>query len=376
MRWMMAVLGLAAAACGQPAEETVSEADAVAPVDVSGFYQAMNAARQNAGETELLMHIFEGRKTLTWTGGFAPLDRPQPRSDSTVRIASNTKTFVAVAVLRLVEEGRLDLDAPISAVLPAPYPEMLVAGGYDHERITTRMLLTHTSGLPDHAQLAVYFEQIMADPGRNWMRQQQVALAMNEGERIGAPGERFSYSDTGYVLVGAIIESLTGRSLGAAVRTLVGYDALGLTATWWEGFERAPDGAPPRLNQMALGMPLSAINPTVDLYGGGGLISNMADLAAFHRAAAAGELFDDPQLDAALITPSPQSQAGGQGGYAMGFFLRAYGDETCYGHSGFWGTLAVYCPETDVTVTAAVGDAEEGFRALHPLVEAAVLAAR
>lgn len=376
MRWMIGILALAITACGQPPQEAASETDAFTPVDASGFHQAMNTARVDVGETELLVHIYEGRRAMVWSGGFAPLDRPQPRADFTVRIASNTKTFVAVAVLRLVEDGRLGLDEPVTGLLPPPYPAMLRESGYDPDRITARMLLNHTSGIPDHAQLQSYFEQIMADPARNWMPQQQVGLAMSEGERIGAPGERFSYSDTGYVLVGAIIESLTGQSLGAAVRTLVGYDALGLTATWWEGFERAPDGAPPRLNQTAFGLPLSAINPTVDLYGGGGLISNMADLAAFHRAAASGELFDDPQLNAALLTPSPQSQAGGQGGYAMGFFLRAYSGETCYEHSGFWGTLAVYCPQTDITMAAAVGDAEEGFRALHPLVEAAVLAGR
>jgi D-alanyl-D-alanine carboxypeptidase len=123
-------------------------------------------------------------------------------------------------------------------------------------------------------------------------------------------------------------------------------------------------------------MPLSDISASVDLYGGGGLISNMEDLARFHRMAATGALFEDAALNAALITPSPQSLESGRARYGMGFFIREYAGETCYEHSGFWGTLAVYCPETDITVAAAVTDAEAGFAALGPLVEAIVIAAR
>jgi D-alanyl-D-alanine carboxypeptidase len=296
--------------------------------------------------------------------------------DATMRIASNTKTFVAVAALKLVEQGQLDLDAPISQSLPVHLQNLLSDGGYDVDAITARMLLQHTSGLADHAQLPVYFEQIMADPQRLWSREDQVSLAMSEGEAVGAPGERFAYSDTGYVLLGAIIENVHGAPMADAIRELSGIDQLGLRATWWEAFEPEPEGAPAPFPQAAFGLALSDISASVDLYGGGGLISNLDDLAQYHHAAASGALFEDATLNAALISPSPQSQANGQGGYGMGFFIREYAGETCYEHSGFWGTLAVYCPETDITVAAAVTDAEEGFRALFPLVEAAVLAAR
>jgi D-alanyl-D-alanine carboxypeptidase len=296
--------------------------------------------------------------------------------DATMRIASNTKTFVAVAALKLVEQGQLDLDAPISQTLPLHLQTLLSDGGYDVDAITARMLLQHTSGLADHAQLQVYFDQVMADPQRLWSREDQVSLAMSEGEAAGAPGERFAYSDTGYVLLGAIIENVHGAPMADAIRELSGIDQLGLRATWWEAFEPEPEGAPARFPQVAFGLPLSDINPSVDLYGGGGLISNLDDLAQYHHAAASGALFEDATLNAALISPSPQSQANGQGGYGMGFFIREYAGETCYEHSGFWGTLAVYCPETDITVAAAVTDAEAGFAALWPMVEAIVIAAR
>ncbi len=297
-------------------------------------------------------------------------------SDMTFRIASNTKTFVAVAALKLVEQGLLELDGPIRGALPAPYASLLDNGGYSSDAITLRMLLNHTSGIPDHAQLQSYFDAIMADTTRTWTRAEQVSLAMREGERIGNPGERFSYSDTGYVLVGAMIEHVTGQTLGPAVRALVVEPHLDLPGTWWENLEPQPatSGAP--FPQQAFGGPLSRIHPSVDLFGGGGLVSNASDLARFHRAAARGELLDDPLLNAALTTASHQSQLDGEGGYAMGFFIRDYAGETCLEHSGFWGTLAIYCPDTNIAVAAAVTDAQAGFQALRPFFEAAVEKAR
>ena len=337
---------------------------------------AIEATEDDFGEAGLV--LFVQGPTLSTTLSIARPAAGGPRfaPDATMRIASNTKTFVAVAALRLAEQGLLDLDAPISQTLPPHLQISLKDGGYDVDAITARMLLQHTSGIADHAQLQAYFVQIMAAPQRLWSREEQVALAMSDGEASGVPGERFAYSDTGYVLLGAIIENVRGAPMADAVRTLSGMNKLRLQATWWEALEQEPSGAPDRLAQIAFGLPLSDINPSVDLYGGGGLVSNMEDLARYHRAAASGGLLDDPALNAALITPSAQSQADGGGGYAMGFFIREYAGETCFEHSGFWGTLAVYCPHTDITVTAAVTDADEGFRALGPLVDAIVRAAQ
>ncbi|MCP2678282.1 beta-lactamase family protein [Maricaulaceae bacterium NA33B04] len=294
--------------------------------------------------------------------------------DSPLRIASNTKTFVAVAALKLLESGALELDRPIRSDLPARLVSLLESGGYDLDAITLRMLLNHTSGIPDHAQTSVYFQDILDDPSREWSRAEQLEIAMDVAERIGDPGERFSYSDTGYILVGAMIEKATDDSLGSAVRALA-YPNLGLLDIWWEALEPEPDGVSERFDQQAFGGPLLRIHPSVDLYGGGGLVSTVGGLAYFHAAAAKGDLLDDPALNAALITPTQLSRETGNA-YGMGFFVREYAGETCYEHSGFWGTLAVYCPETNVTVTSAVTDAEAGFRALRPFTEAAIEAVR
>ncbi len=370
MRLIVQAVGIVAAlglnACSQdPGHERLERVSAAIGATADGF-----------GQAGLILYVESPRLPMALAVARPAAGGERFAPDATMRIASNTKTFVAAAALRLVERGQLDLDAPISRTLPIHLQNLLAEGDYDVDAITARMLLQHTSGLADHAQLQSYFEQILDDPQRLWSREEQVALAMSEGEAVGAPGERFAYSDTGYVLIGAIIETVQGAPLADSVRALSGMDGLGLEATWWEALEPEPDGSPERFPQVAFGLTLSAISPSVDLYGGGGLVSNLEDLARFHRAAASGALFDDPALDAALITPSPQSRPDGEGGYGMGFFIRDYAGETCLEHSGFWGTLAVYCPATDITVTAAVTDADQGFRALGPLVEDVVRAAR
>lgn len=336
---------------------------------------ALDAADQASGEAGVLVFVDGPGLSQPFAGARSAADGIAIDPNATMRIASNTKTFVAAAALRLAEQGALDLDAPISETLPFHLGVLLEDGGYDVEAITARMLLQHVSGLPDHAQLDIYFEQIMAEPERLWSREEQVALAMSDGERVGEPGERFSYSDTGYVLLGAVLENVHGAPLADSVRTLSGMDEVGLTATWWEGLEPEPDGAPDRLSQTAFGLALADINPSMDLYGGGGLVSNLPDLARFHRAAAEGDLFESEDAAAAMITATPQSLDAMPIGYAMGLFVREFAGETCYEHSGFWGTLAVHCPESGVTVTAAVTDAS-GFRALPAFVTTAVEAAR
>lgn len=160
--------------------------------------------------------------------------------DAVVRIASVTKTFTAAATLVLVQSGRLDLEAAIEPLIDAAYVRQLAVAGYDVRAMTVRHLLAHTSGLPDYASDASYIETVLASPNRAWSRTEQVTWSLTHQSRVGEPGEVVHYSDTGYVLLGEIIERATGLDLGSALRTLVDYDAIGLRHTWLEGIEPVP----------------------------------------------------------------------------------------------------------------------------------------
>ena len=274
-----------------------------------------------------------------------------------LRTASNTKTFTAATVLRLWEKGLINLDAPIAGLIDPDFNTMLQSDGYDTSAITVRHLLMHTGGLPDHAD-DNYVNIIMADPSRQWTRRDQVELLVEAHDPLGQPNGQFSYSDTGYILLGDIIERLTGETLAAAVRRELKFSELGLTATWWEQVEQRPAQAEPRARQYLSGLDATDWNGSVDLYGGGGLIMSVNDLAKLMAALMRGEIFDDPATLETMLkapgNPFPDK-------YRLGLFPRTVSDLEAYSHEGFWGTHVIYIPELDVAVAAAVVD-QDGYR--------------
>ena len=278
------------------------------------------------------------------------------RPEQTLRVASNTKTYIAAAILRLAEDDRLDLDAPIGRYLRPESLATLERGGYQPSRMTPRMLLQHTSGLFDFAASASYLDRVVSDPAHRWTRAEQLQLAMTDGEGYGEPGEVYHYSDTGYILLGEMLEVVTGRPMSRAVRELIGFDRLGIRTTWFESLDPVPAGAPPRTHQYMEGMDTEDIDASSDLFGGGGLVSNLEDMARFYRALLQGQVFRRPATLDVMRVMSLQSLESGEGGYGMGLGEITIDGVACYGHEGFWGTLAWHCPAVDVTVVGAMTD--------------------
>lgn len=323
---------------------------------------------------------------LAWRrgAGFADPEAGIPMTPATpVRIASNTKTYVAAAVLRLVEQGRLGLDDPIGARLPADIASLLASDGYDTDRMLVRHLLTHTSGLFDHTGGPDYGERIVAAPAHHWTPREQVALAVEQGAPHGAPGEVFTYCDTGYVLLGLILEQAAGQPLPAAVRELVGFERLGLGSTWWESLELPPSGVPARAHQFLGDLDTFDFEPHFDLYGGGGLVASIEDLARFTRALGTGGVLAHPTTLDTMLAPVegaralPDAAAGAlpPGAYRMGIWRVEIEGLEAWRHTGFWGTSATWVPELDLVVTATVNQ-NHGKAALDEMVHRAILLAR
>jgi D-alanyl-D-alanine carboxypeptidase len=279
-----------------------------------------------------------------------------------VRIASNTKTFLAAATLRLWEEGRLGLDDPVARYLPEPVAEMLTADGYDLEAMTVRHLLTHTSGLYDYADRDRFVQAILEDPYHRWTPEEQIGLAVAWGDPYGAPGAVYRYSDTGYVVLGLVLESAYGKPLAEILRELLPLDRLGLRDTWLETLEDPPPGAAERAHQYLGERDTYDWDPSLDLYGGGGLVSTADDMATFLRALFSGGVYRDAATADTMLTtvsgagPGPDLSGAPMvpGRYRMGIEVREQEGLTLYMHTGFWGTLAAYLPEPDVAISIAV----------------------
>ncbi|HJR74353.1 MAG TPA: serine hydrolase domain-containing protein [Luteimonas sp.] len=279
------------------------------------------------------------------------------------RIASITKTFVAATVLKLWEDGRIDLEAPITRWLPASWTQRLAGDGYRPEKMTVRHLLSHTSGLADHAQAKQFIATIKADPATEWSRARDIARLVEWTDPMGTPGEKFAYSDTGYLLLGAIVEEITGQDLPDAVRAQLGLDRLGLKDTYWERYEPARGRV--RAHQMFEGDDTYAWNPSLDLFGGGGLVASTADIAAFFDALLQGRVFSKPATLQRML--SAEGLPAGSP-YRLGLFDYDLKDAHGIGHSGFWGTLAMRDPVSGRTVAGAVTDIAD-YRKLKQLVE-------
>ena len=302
--------------------------------------------------------------------GYADADRHIAFTPATpLRIASNTKPLTAATVMRLWEKGMIDLDAPIAPLISPALNALLVGDGYDTGTMSVRHLLSHSAGLYDHGGDPRFSGTLFAHPTRQWTREDLVRLSVTYADPQSAPGLEFRYSDTGYILLGDIIERITGKALGAAVRDELRLDRLHLTSTWWEIMEEAPSSAPARARQFIGEREATNIHASMDLYGGGGLVMSARDLALFTAALFEGRIFDRPETLKEMLRPGPHK--GGET-YRLGMFAKTVSGHTLYWHSGFWGTIAYYSPGNRRAV-AGVTTNQDGFKAMVPLVEALAL---
>ena len=233
------------------------------------------------------------------------------------RIGSFTKPFVAATLLQLVGEGRLSLDDTVDRWLPG-----LVRGhGNDGRRITVRQLLQHTSGLPDYVgRLTFLFDEKSFQEHRldTLTPRQVVELAMRSKPEF-APGTRWSYSNTNYVLAGMIIHRVTGHSWQSQVRRRI-LEPQGLRHTYLPrtspdipglhsvGYQAYPlPGSTPQ--HPAYGDPIDAtrLNPS---WGGaaGEIISTVEDGNRFLRALVRGRVLKPREL-AEMTTTVPTNKA-------------------------------------------------------------------
>lgn len=276
------------------------------------------------------------------------------------RIASVTKTFTAASVLRLAEMKRLSLNDSIERHASPKLVEVLNSGGYDTSAITIKQLLQHSSGIADYAgngeqYQGAFAQAVLSNPSRKWTRVEQVEFAVNNYGPVGIPGEEFHYSDTGYILLGDIIEQVTKQSYAEAMRSLLKYQDLGLSSTYLEDSEPIPDRLLPQAHAYAGGVDVSGVDASYDLFGGGGLVARVQDVSKFFAALFDSSIFEDEStLDLMLGNGEPCLKGSGGEPAHMSLYPRKVGSETCFGHSGFTGITALYCPSLRASITFTV----------------------
>ena len=261
------------------------------------------------------------------TAGYADLETLKPLTcDHLFRIGSASKTITAVAVLTLYQEGLLSLDAGVEDILPGMIPE------YGND-VTVRMLLNHTSGLNDYVSCPFegrYFFHVLIDqPTRYWSPQDLVDIAVDCG-LANPPGQKFMYSNTNYILLGMIIEAISGQRFETYIQTHI-FDVLGMSrslvpvdngfpAAFAHGYyEKDGDGM---LHDYSIRDP-SAV------WAAGNMISDPSDLLVWVEALPTGTLLDDDAFEQQLQLVDIGEETGGAM-YGLGILVA----DGAVGHNG------------------------------------------
>jgi D-alanyl-D-alanine carboxypeptidase len=317
-----------------------------------------------------------GDAVVEWAIGDFDRETTRPlEPGNAFRIASVTKAFTAVAMLRAVDSGLLVLDAPIERYLGA-WPDdsrRLVERVTGGRPLTLRQLLGHTAGVRDYFSDPEFSARALAGSAGHWEPLELLALAARIGPPLFQPGEGFSYGDTGYVLAGLLLEQLLGLPLSAIYRREI-LDPLGLQSTFLEG--REPGRVAALSHHYLAERDLTPIDMSFD-WAGGGLVSTAADLARFSAA-----LFEGEFLPAKLLEeltrwePKTHFPTGGTASYdryGLGVGTINAGGIDLVGATGVWGGFMFWVPEWRAALAGTVNLGRVNRR---PLLDAIVEALR
>lgn len=332
--------------------------------------------KENPNAIGIILHVEAPEKNISWEGavGYSSRETKDPLyPDQPGRIASCTKTFVATTILRLIEMDKIEINQPIREVLHERTETLLTSKGYVTDSITIGQLLSHKSGMPSTAT-PKYREKEKNDLYYRWTRDEKIhdaIVMMDKGE----PGYSFFYSDLNYLLLSEIIEQVTHTSFYLAMRDLINYDKIGLKHTWFNTLEQQPENTQPRFYQYIESRHWANSydeSMTWGLYGPMGLVSTAEDMAKFMKALFTGQIFEKSEtLELMLsdiktkdgITIEYEYHDQYPSNYYMGIEHIQIDEIEIYGHTGYWGSLMAYIPESNIAVGLFVlnADSNDGF---------------
>lgn len=276
----------------------------------ASFEQTFAAATVDGAQTPgAIAYVSVGDEEWTSALGVSDVDTKTPIDPAGHgRIGSITKPIVASAVLVLVDQGKLSLDDPLAKYIPG------VANG---DRITVRQLLSMSSGVWNYTTDQQLVDTFATAPMTPWTIDQTIDLIRAHPADF-APGEKVAYCDSNYVLLGRIVELVTGQPVSDVVRTLV-TEPLGLTGT------RMPADDQPGVPDPAIGsyQPVGGqpaaipdLNPTF-AWTAGAATSTVPDLARFAREVTDGSLLS-PALQAQRLATTTFTGIPLNVGYGLG----------------------------------------------------------
>lgn len=234
-----------------------------------------------------------------------------PATPETIyRTGSITKSYTATMILQLVDRGELSLNATLNSY----FPDMPNA-----DQITIEQMLRHQSGLVNFTSLPNYFDYSTT----NKSREDMLELFASVGTSF-EPGINTEYSNTAYVLLGYIIEEVTGMSYADALREMI-IEPLGLTSTYFgSGIDSEKNEADSFVYRQGSWLPAQMTNMSIP-HGAGAIVSTAEEVARFYHGLLGGELLSDESLKQMRTFEGP---------FGLGLIRFPFNEKTLIGHNG------------------------------------------
>ncbi|GII93347.1 serine hydrolase domain-containing protein [Sinosporangium siamense] len=352
-----------AAAVGIVTVGAVLVAGAPAAASPSKMQAAIDTLVRDGGVVGAQVKLTANGREQNLRAGVAKIDgdRPVPESGN-FRIGSVTKQFTATVLLQLAGEGKIALDEPVKTYLPGLLPK--------EDKITSRMILQHTAGIPNYTNMIeTGGEGYLENQKRRFTDQEIVDIALAKPLDF-EPGTKFSYSNTGYVVAGMLIKAVTGNTWQSEVTKRIAKPlglrdtsapqySTGIPGPNAHGYVKTKDGF----------ADVTRLSPSI-AGAGGAMISSTADLTTYMSALLGGRLLKPAQFAEMkkTITVSPE--------YGLGLrVLPTTCGKTIIGHTGGipgWLTASFTTPDGKVKLAASVNEKEEtDIELFHKMVDVA-----
>jgi D-alanyl-D-alanine carboxypeptidase len=299
---------------------------------------------------------------ISLASGLADVENKIPmKPDDLMFSGSVGKTYVAAVVLKLFERGLIDLKAKAIYYLQDAIWFQKIRNAPD---ITVEMLLNHTAGIPEYAYQKALWEVIKENPDKEWSVEERLSYIINEAP-TNPPGEGWAYADSHYLILGLIIEKVTGQSYYEVLDELI-LGPCNLKHTFHSDRRSIPGLIPGYTNlteefqlpHKVLNDNKYAFNPQME-WTGGGLVSTVSDLTSWACQLYGGNVLK-PESKRLMLTPAPyETSLFEEAKYGLGSFIAETEGVPYYGHTGFapgYITYVQYLPGYNIAFALQVND--------------------
>ena len=346
------------------------------PIEIKSSPEAFKGLKEKMEELVNLevpgfvIGIESSKGSYYGASGYAQIEEKVPMGLCHLQfLQSISKTYLAVTVLQLYESGKIDLDQSIRNYLPKELGDMVV----DSDKMTVRMLLNHTSGIPEYNYLPSYVSILLQDPTHPFQPIDYIKLIAGKSPDF-EPGTKYSYRNSGFVLLALMMDHMTGDHAKYMQEHI--FDPLSLTQTYYRNdpdylnYPELVNGYWDRFgNSIIENSSKLQVENVSKLVGDDGIVTTPKDALTFIQ-----ELFGGKLIQAETLKEMEEwvSDSKGNPAYGLGLDYTILAGNKAYGHSGGGlgaGSQLYYFPDHDVFFFMAINLATVTDSPIHMKAE-------